>query len=80
MPLLMLLWIHFYLPGSLSRAPETLKRQSLADPNSKYFMTLQLHEIKSRQKPFIYIALSKGWKEEEKRGEVGVSVNLANSN
>ncbi len=50
-----------FLPPRLTvRAPETLKRQSLDDLHSKYFMTLQLHEIKSRQKPFIYIALSKG--------------------
>lgn len=63
-------------PGLTVRAPETLKRQRLADPKSKYFMTLQLHEIKSRQKPFIYIALSKGWKTEGnkrvERGEVGI--------
>ena len=74
-----------FLPPRLTvRAPETLKRQSLADPNSKYFMTLQLHEIKSRRKPFIYIALSKGWKKKKKRGweggEVGISMNLPNSN
>lgn len=50
-----------FLPPRLTvRTPETLKRQSLADPNCKYFMTLQLHEIKSRKKPFIYIAFSKG--------------------
>ena len=50
-----------FLPPRLTvRAPETLKRQSSADPNGKYFMTLQLHEIKSRQKKtFIYIAGSK---------------------
>lgn len=73
-----------FLPPRLTvRAPETLKRQSLADPNSKYFMTLQLHEIKSRRKPFIYIALSKGWKKKKrgwKGGEVGISMNLPNSN
>lgn len=45
-----------FLPPRLAvRAPETLKRQSSADPNGKYFMTLQLHEIKSRQKSCSFI-------------------------
>lgn len=62
-----------FLPPRLAvRAPESLKRHSLADPTSKYFMALQLHEIKSRQKTFIYIAL---WKGEggKKGGEKGWS-------
>ena len=46
-------------PRLTAGAPEALKWQSLANPNSKYFMTLQLHEIKPRPKLFIYIALSK---------------------
>lgn len=56
-----------FLPPWLTvRAPETLKQQSSDDPNSKYFMTSQSHEIKSRQK--ICIALSRG---QEKGGGGG---------